>query len=183
MPDFRFKSSALQTARLELRKLTEEDAYDLMFLRSNNIVNEFIDRPAPSNYADALAFIQNVNERMREQEAIYWGITLKGNNSIIGTICLWNLSFEHHLGELGYELHPDFHGRGLMQEAIEAVLAYGFEQMKLLVITALPQRGNVKSIQLLIKNKFIQDESYRFVRKEDAIGYLVYYLLSRGVIL
>ena len=179
MADFRFNPyPALETVRLHLRKLTPDDTYDLMRIRSNKIVNEFIDRSPETSFEDATKFIENINQKIENNLTIYWGIALKENNILIGTICLWNLSVKHSAGELGYELHPDFHGKGIMQEAVQPVISYGFGQMQLRVITALPKKGNIRSIQLLIKNKFVQDEGYRFVKEEDAIGYWVYYLLK-----
>ena len=87
-------------------------------------------------------------------EWIYWGLAPKTNDRIIGTICLWNLSRKERCAEIGYELHPDFQGQGLMQEAVEVVLAYGFEEMKLKNIEAYLHKKNINSIRLLERSKF-----------------------------
>lgn len=175
--DFRFKPfPVLQTQRLELRRLTNDDAWELLLLRSNSIVNEFIDRPLMITFGEAETFIRLTNDKIDRQEVIYWAVVLKENkNRVIGTICLWNLSYEHELGELGYELHPDLHAKGFMQEAVEAVIKYGFEKMKLRTITALPQKENARSIQLLKRNRFRLDNNFNYVNENDAEGYWVYY--------
>jgi ribosomal-protein-alanine N-acetyltransferase len=47
-------------------------------------------------------------------------------STVIGTICFWNLKPEHYRGEIGYMLHPDHWRKGIMKEAINAVVNYGF---------------------------------------------------------
>ena len=64
-----------------------------------------------------------------------WGITLKGEDTLIGTI---GLHAEGDLGaetkSLGYVLHPKYHNQGLMTEAALAIILYGFEQTDLQTI-------------------------------------------------
>ena len=48
----------------------------------------FIERPAAKDPEEAKAFIQKITEN----KSYYWGITLKENGKMIGTICFWNLS-------------------------------------------------------------------------------------------
>src|ERR1700741_14741 len=146
----------LTTDRLVLRRLRLNDAHEIMLLRSDEKVNEFLNRPKSTNLAEAGEFIQKIEKSISKNESVYWAITLKGNDELIGTICYWNISFEKELAELGYELRPHFQGKGYMQEAIGAVIQYGFNTMKLKVITALPTADNVKSIQVLLKNNFLE---------------------------
>ena len=68
---------------------------------------------------------------------------------------MWNFSVEPSKGEVGYELSPELQGKGIMQEALKAVLAYGFNTLELHVIEGIVQSENQKSIQILERNKFI----------------------------
>ncbi|MHB1392864.1 MAG: GNAT family N-acetyltransferase [Clostridia bacterium] len=90
-----------------------------------------------------------------------WGITPKNENKLIGSICLWNISEELSKAEIGYELMTEYQGKGIMSEAIKAVIEYGFENMKLNLIEALPYSDNIRSIKLLERNSFIQGESFK----------------------
>ena len=108
----------LTTQRLLLRKLTIKDAKEIMILRSDEQVNKFLDRPKSGNITDAEKFIEKINNGIDNNQSIYWVITLTNSDALIGTICLWNISSESDNAEIGYELHPDFQGKGLMQEAI-----------------------------------------------------------------
>jgi len=63
-----------------------------------------------------------------------------------------------------------------MYEAVKAIIQFGFEQIQLKILTALPKAENLKSIQVLLKHQFTLDENNLYVSKEDADGMLVYYL-------
>ncbi|MBX2875590.1 MAG: GNAT family N-acetyltransferase [Saprospiraceae bacterium] len=142
------------TARLQLRRLTTEDDRCIFTLRSNEQIQEFLSRPLDEDISQSQYFLKNIDRGIGNQEWIYWGLALQTTNKIIGTICLWNFSREEKCAEIGYELHPDYQGQGYMQEAIEAVLEYGFTDMQLKNIEAYLHIHNTKSIRLLIRNKF-----------------------------
>jgi ribosomal-protein-alanine N-acetyltransferase len=158
----------LQTTRLFLRALTTGDDDAIFALRSNDEVNRFIGRTAAQTLADAARFIQERIKDTAASEGVYWAIELKSTGRLIGTICYWNLNYGDESAEIGYELMPDMQGKGIMQEAITAVIAWGFNEMKLETITAFPIGGHERSIRLLEKNGF----SYNEVTN----GHLVYKL-------
>jgi len=92
---------------------------------------------------------------------INWVIALKGSNKMIGNICLWNIKKEHHRAEIGYALHFDHHRKGIMDEAIRAVLEVGFRKYKFHSIEANVNPKNKASIKLLEKNKFRREAYYK----------------------
>jgi Acetyltransferases, including N-acetylases of ribosomal proteins len=69
-----------------------------------------------------------------------------------------NLSLENFkrdaTAEIGFELLPENHGKGIMQEVIPRVIQFGFEEMKLETIEAEVSPRNLKSVRLLEKNNF-----------------------------
>ena len=143
---------------------------------SDEKVNEFIGRSGTISIDQAKAFINLIEKNTSKGDTYYWAITLKEQDSLIGTICLWNISEEKEHSEIGYELLPPFQGKGIMQEAISKVIAFGFNEIKLKVITALPKEGNSKSIKLLLRNNFQLDTNNKYVGTKAADGLLVYYL-------
>jgi ribosomal-protein-alanine N-acetyltransferase len=145
----------LTTERVNLRQVNIQDDNEVFALRSDTRVNKFLDRPTPVTIDDARKFIEKINDQIAKNEVIYWAITLKDDNKLIGTIGYWNFAKEHSRAEIGYELHPDFQGKGIMQEAIVKVIDYGFETMKLKSIDADLDPNNTKSINLLQKNGFV----------------------------
>jgi ribosomal-protein-alanine N-acetyltransferase len=84
--------SKLTSERLILRNVLNSDALDILNLRSNELVTQYIDRPKMKSEKEALKFIFDRKKYNAENKLFYWGITLKSNKKLIGNICLWNIS-------------------------------------------------------------------------------------------
>ena len=147
----------LKTKRLIFRQLKETDSKEIFFLRSDKQVNKFIDRPKQNSINEASKFISKINNGIKQDDLIYWAITLIGSSKLIGTICLWNISKDKKYAELGYELNPKFHGKGIMGEALKHILDFGFEKIGLKKVEAFTHKDNSKSNTLLLKNNFKHD--------------------------
>jgi ribosomal-protein-alanine N-acetyltransferase len=147
----------LHTPRLLLRELREEDAVSVYELRSDEKVNEFIDRPRAVNVEDGLAFILRIRGNMAEKNVFYWAMEQKEDRQMAGTICLWNFSADSKVAEIGFELLPSYQGKGLASEALETVLRFGFEQLELQTVLAWFHRDNQASARLLSAKGFRHD--------------------------
>ena len=152
---------ALKAKRLLLRQVTQADVNEIFFLRSDPEVMKYIDRAPAKTTDEALNFIQMITDLEKNNDAVTWAITLKGNPKLIGTICYWNIHKEHYRAEIGYALHPDYQGKGIMQEALSEVLDYRFNVMKLHSIEANVNPANIASIKLLEKNNFIREGYFK----------------------
>ncbi|MEJ7827005.1 MAG: GNAT family N-acetyltransferase [Segetibacter sp.] len=156
----------LISQRLKLRQVSPEDANEVFFLRSDKRVMEFLDRQPAKSIEDAQEFIEKLKDLEDKQDAVTWAITLKEDVKLIGTICYWNILKEHYRAEIGYVLHPDFQGKGIMHEAFSTVLEYGFKTMHLHSVEANVNPNNHASIKLLEKNNFKREgyfkENYYF---------------------
>lgn len=140
----------LFTERLLLRQLNLADAPEVFFLRSDKAVLQFIGKEPAQSVKEAEAFIKSVNQFLKENESIMWGIALRSKPGvIIGSICFWQLQKENYRTEIGYVLHPQYWKKGLMKEAIEAVLAYGFNTLKLHSVEARVHAANEPSLAVL----------------------------------
>jgi ribosomal-protein-alanine N-acetyltransferase len=151
----------LSTERLLLRQVTKNDAHELFQLRSSKTVMNFIDRPMAVSITDALQLIEKINDSLINNDGITWAITLKNYAALVGTIGFWRMMKEHYRAEIGYMLHPDLQGKGIMQEAITAVLDYGFYIMKLHSVEANVNPANTASIKLLERNNFIKEAHFK----------------------
>lgn len=177
MPALNFVSfPQLMTERLVLRSLSEADAHDVMLLRSNEQVNQFLSRPACIDIEAAKNFIAKIEKGIDNKESLYWVVNLKGSDKLIGTICLWNFEIDKMQAETGFELFPEFQGKGIMTEALSEVLAFGFKELQLKTITALTNSDNLSSIKLLQKAGFLADNDYTLVTKGEAEDLLIFYL-------
>ena len=151
----------LETARLYLRQVHDNDAAAIFALRSNRNVMQFLDRPMADSIADAEHLVKKIKDSLERNEGITWGICSIADPHLVGTIGFWQLTREHFRAELGYLLHPNHQGKGLMQEAIEAALNYGFHVMQLHSVEANVNPLNNASIRLLERNNFIREAWFR----------------------
>jgi ribosomal-protein-alanine N-acetyltransferase len=151
----------LITERLQLRQLSAEDDKEILQLRSDDRVNQFLARDRNSTIYEARVFITKINKAISDNASMYWAITLKTDNKVIGTACLWNIQPENYRAEIGYELHPDFWGKGIMQEALPHVIGYAFETVHLHSIEADLHAGNIPSKKLLEKNGFVLEGLFK----------------------
>ena len=147
------------TERLILRTVTEYDANEVLGIRSNAEINQFLHRNPPKNSFEALEFVLNIKRKSSNNEIVFLGITFPDNPKLLGTICLWNFSEDRTVAELGYELLPDYHGKGIMSEAVIGILNYGFKELNLKKIEAFTNKNNFNSIKLLQKSKFVLNEN------------------------
>ncbi len=147
----------IKTQRLLLRKIETSDSDVILFLRSDETVTKFIERPEKErtkNESDAIEFIKKINKAYENNKSISWGITLKSNTKIIGTICLWNFSKNNKIAEVGYDLNPEFQRIGIMSEVLKRIIDFGFNELRLDKIVAFTHKENVNSKILLEKNGF-----------------------------
>lgn len=155
MIDFSFTPFPfLTTENYALRNLLPEDDQEIFALRSSDEINKYLDRPKANTLDDARNFISKITNGIVENEAIFWVVTSRSDAKFLGTICLWNISREEAKAEIGYELLPENHGKGIMQEVIPRVIQFGFEKIKLETIEAELSPRNLKSVRLLEKSNF-----------------------------
>jgi len=150
----------IATERLILRRATIEDKKEIFILKSDDEVLKYLDNLKHNSIDETENFIRKIDDGITNNEWINWAITLKNSTKVIGTICLWNISKEHSAAELGYELLPPFQGKGIMQESLNAVIEYAFKNIKFNSLSAYTNKYNLKSINLLERNGFI-DKTYK----------------------
>ena len=137
-----------------MRNLMPADEQEIFALRSSDEINKYLDRPKANTLDEARNFITKIINGIAKNESIFWVVTPKDESKLLGTICLWKISKDEAKAEIGYELLPENHGKGIMQEVIPRVLQFGFEEIKLEMIEAELSPRNLKSVRLLEKNNF-----------------------------
>lgn len=172
----------LRTERLLLRKLVKADGPQMLFLRSDDKVMQYIDREKTKTLEEAELFIDQLNAAVDANESIMWAIAMTNDPAtLIGTICYWRMQLEHYRAEVGYVLHPGYWNRGIMHEALLAAANYGFEEMNLHSIEAHINPENVASGKVLEKAGFIREayfkENYFF--RGRFLDTAIYSLLKR----
>lgn len=166
-----------------MRRLTVADAEELFFLRSNEKVLAHLHKEPAKNKEEVIAFINQINEFITNNESILWAIALKENPSLcIGTICLWNIRKEHSRAEIGYLLHPAWWQKGIMKEAMTPVIDYGFTVMRIHSIDAVVDAANEPSAKALQASGFVKEAHFKedFYFKGRFYDTIVYSLLNKS---
>ena len=151
----------LETNRLLLRKVVKSDANEIFALRSNPETMKYIPRPLVTTIEEALEHVAMIDAKIENNEGINWAITIKGNPKLLGIIGHYRIKPEHYRAEIGYMLHPDYHGQGIISEAINSVVEYGFDVMKLHSIEGIIDPENLASGKVLEKNGFVKEAHLR----------------------
>ncbi|MEO6405166.1 MAG: GNAT family N-acetyltransferase [Ferruginibacter sp.] len=148
----------LLTERLIMRKVSMEDIEQMFELRSNPDAMKYINRPLVKSIDDIKPLLEKMNDNTQR---IQWAICFKNHDRVIGTIGYHIIEKDHYRAELGYMLHPDFWRKGLMNEAIPAVINYGFNEIRLHSIEARINPANEASSKILLKHKFKKEGFFR----------------------
>jgi ribosomal-protein-alanine N-acetyltransferase len=151
----------LTTERLILRQIRPNDAADVFRFRSDADVMRYIPRPIAQTLDDIYPFIAMIEDFILKGERINWGICLKSTQQLIGIIGFVHIKPEHFRGEVGYVLAKEFHRQGIMREALNSVLQYGFEALQFHSIEAIVDADNTASSALLLDAGFRQEAYFR----------------------
>ena len=94
------------------------------------------------------------NLASKKKKPFIFGIREKENLKLIGAVGL-HLDVAHHKAEVGYWLGKSFWNNGYVSEALQEVLKFGFEELKLNKIYASHFHHNPASGKVLEKNGFV----------------------------
>jgi ribosomal-protein-alanine N-acetyltransferase len=175
----------LETPRLLLRRVVESDAPQIIILRGDAENMKFVPRPLVTNIEQALQHYEMIDAKIVNNEGINWAITLKENPSkMLGIIGHYKIQTEHYRSEIGYMLITELHGKGIVTEAIKAVLIYGFDMLKLHSVEAIIDPNNITSEKVLLKNGFVKEAHILENEYYDGefIDTVIYSLLKRNFI-
>ena len=135
----------LDTPRLVLRKLTMRDAPDIFHYSKDPEVARHVLWDAHRSIGDSRAYLRWMLRRYRGHEPASWGIELRETGEIIGTIGFMWIQEDNAAAEVGYSLSREYWNRGLMTEALRAVIHYGFDHLSLNRIEAQHETTNPAS--------------------------------------
>jgi ribosomal-protein-alanine N-acetyltransferase len=150
----------LETRRLSLREITADDLswYHAHFSRPEIVRGQGFAAPADPEAA-ARELRLYVLDLFALRAGFRWGIALRGSRELIGSVGYYRwLDEPRPQAEIGYDLAPEWWGRGLMSEALEAVLAFGFQRMELARVEAYVMADNERSSRLLERLGFDREE-------------------------
>lgn len=117
----------IETERLYLRPRLVSDAEDIFAYASLPEVTWPAGFPPAESVEAEAYYLENIMPKRWSEKKIPagYGICLKGTNKVIGSVDFNNRHADDVL-EMGYLLHPDYWGQGLVPEAARAILEVGF---------------------------------------------------------
>jgi RimJ/RimL family protein N-acetyltransferase len=157
----------LEGGRVRLRALSDQDIDALFTIFSNPEVMRYwsftplVDRDA------AAALLNSTLEGFERRWLMKWGVALRDSDELIGTVTLINLDFTHCRAEIGYALARAFWGKGYIQEALNLLIEYAFQQLELHRIEADVDPRNAASIRTLERLGFKREG---FLRERWQVG-------------
>jgi [ribosomal protein S5]-alanine N-acetyltransferase len=175
------------TPRLKLRKVALTDVPLLIEYANNpNVASNVLNMPYPYQPEDAVSWIHSGWQGFKAGEHIIFAITFLQDDQFMGAIGLHPVK-RHERAEMGYWLAEPFWGQGIMTEAAQAMLDFGFRQLELHKIFAthfidnpgsgkvlrnigMIKEGELKD-QYKVKDSFKTVDQYRLTQPEYEAHY------------
>lgn len=153
---------SLNSERLILRNWRESDSADLYEYAKSELVGPYAGWKPHKNEEESKEII-----KMFIKNNDTYAIVLKDENRVVGGISLHNRKPDETLHdlqqrEIGYVLNPQYWGNGIVPEAVNCLLDYGFKDLNLDLIWCGHYDFNNKSKRLNEKCGF----KYKFTKHE-----------------
>ena len=151
-------TQTLETHRLILRPFKIEDAEDMFNnWASDPEVTRFLTWPTHSSVDITRMVLNDWISHYEDGDFFQWAIVLKETGSVIGNIAVVHLIEQLEEAEIGYCMGKAFWGRGIMPEALRAVMDYLFDTVSLHRITAHHDVNNPKSGRVMAKAGMLKE--------------------------
>ena len=169
----------IETERLVLQRLRYEDAEEIFYsYASKPEVTKYLAFPTHQSVGDARNFVEYVTGAWDRGTEYAFGIRLKGDNRLIGSI-----GFKNEKGKVqfGYGLSPNYWNQGLTTEACQVVLKLLKEQKDIHRIWTFIDAENVASGKVLLKCGLVEEARlakwFRFINQDNQPKDCILYVL------
>jgi RimJ/RimL family protein N-acetyltransferase len=137
-----FEHPVLESSRLRLRLWRTDEIPRITTARTNQATAHFLPFiPQPFTAEDARFWLKDMAEQAAASKRFNWCVADRETDEGLGNVTLFNLDSDV---EVGYWLHPDTQGRGVMAEAIQRVAGWYFESFdgrRIVIRTAATNRA------------------------------------------
>jgi len=171
----KLRMPTVETERLILRPIQLDDDKDMFEYCSDDDVIKYLwfekhDSIEFSRYVIEKLFLNRVDVGIPEAYAI----VLKSSNKMIGTIDVNQVHF-NEVGVIGYVIHKDYWGKGIVSEALETLIPILFYHCGFYRLEINHCADNVGSARVIEKAGFIQEGRFRR-RKRERDGHRADYI-------
>ena len=143
-----------------IRPLHKSDADSIVkYINDAQIHRNTTNIPYPYSEKDAKTFLTDSPKHWSAGSAYRFGIVI--NHEVVGCCSLEKINQKDCNAELGYWLGRPFWGQGIMSRVTKAVVAFGFNQLKLHKIIVKHQETNKSSQRIIEKLGFMYEGTER----------------------
>jgi len=174
MADVSKHPPTIELVGASLRPLRGDDAAALYAYLQDPVVTELTSYPLVS-----VPMVEGLIERCRSRWAAgdlsKWGVALQHNDQLVGTCGFNEWSQVHRWAELAFDLAKAHWGKGLMRQAVAAILQWTFQQNQVDRVHAFVRVDNRRSERLLERIGFMREgclRSYRICRGQPQDFYI-----------
>jgi [ribosomal protein S5]-alanine N-acetyltransferase len=152
----------ISTARLVIRPFESSDLDDFLSYQSHPDVRRHLPGEAMTP-TEAAAFISAQSSLADSERDKWhgWAVQHTDDGLVIGDVGVYLPANTPTEGDLGFQFHPGYHGRGYAREATAALVAYLFDTMALTTVTASCHEQNEPSARLLLSLGMVEVASVR----------------------
>lgn len=151
----------LETPRLILRPLRMSDARDVYAYSADPEVAKHVLWEPHRSIGETRAYLRYILRQYRSGMPTSYGIVLKETGTVVGTIGFMWLNPENRSAEVGYSLARPLWNRGLMTEALSAVLDMAFTVLRLHRVEAQHETDNPASGRVMLKSGMHREGTLR----------------------
>ncbi|MGD2035218.1 MAG: GNAT family protein [Bacteroidales bacterium] len=143
----------LSSERLTLKEIDKEDIETLHRLNSMPEIDEFNTLGIPENIDKTIKTYQSVfdDQKSEKRKLFCWIVWKSKSDEIIGLAGMKISGDRFNMGEIYYNLDPEFWGWGFATEVARTLIKFGFEELRLHRIEAGVATENKRSVRVLEK--------------------------------
>ena len=146
--------TVIESNRLLVRLVEEADLTDLLAINGDDEVTRYLPYASWQSLADGQAWCKRMAALNATGNGLQFVALEKSSRRVVATCLLFRYDEQSARAELGYVLGREHWGRGLMHEALSALISYAFETCALRRVEAEVNPANDPSNRLLQKLGF-----------------------------
>ena len=149
----------LAAPRIHLRWMESRDTGDLYAIYSDPEVVRYWSHTAWPHQDEASIYLEAIESGFQAGNLFQWGIALRGDDRVIGTVTLYAIDHTQGRAEVGFALAREHWGRRYAQEALTVLFDHAFGALSLRRIEADVDPRNLPSLRTL-ENLGFRREGY-----------------------
>ena len=151
----------IDTERLLIRVVAPCDLPALLEINSKDEITRYVPYKTWVTTADSVAWLERMEKLQAAGGVVQMVIVERQSQQVIGACLLFAYDEASSRAEIGYVLGRPYWGQGLMIEAIDAVVKFGFEQLGLRRLEATVDPRNAASLKLIERLGFSNEGTRR----------------------